>query len=101
MKRLLDIVASFSVLVEAQRSQALLPGRYVASWGALFFFGQTRPGLHGRPFQLIKFRTMTDERGTDGNLLPGFGTPSAIWSGSYGLPVWMNCRSSGTCSKVT
>lgn len=36
--------------------------------GALFL--QERPGLHGRIFKVVKFKTMTDERDTEGNLLP-------------------------------
>ena len=38
--------------------------------GAPVFFRQRRPGLGGRPFELLKFRTMTDRRDADGNLLP-------------------------------
>jgi lipopolysaccharide/colanic/teichoic acid biosynthesis glycosyltransferase len=38
--------------------------------GSPVFFRQTRPGLHGRPFQMIKFRTMTDARTADGKLMP-------------------------------
>lgn len=38
--------------------------------GRPIFFRQTRPGLHGRPFQLLKFRTMSNERDSAGNLLP-------------------------------
>lgn len=38
--------------------------------GAPVFFRQRRPGLHGKPFTLIKFRTMTDEYGPDGEPLP-------------------------------
>ncbi|QIL39202.1 sugar transferase [Pedobacter sp. HDW13] len=34
------------------------------------FFIQKRPGLHGKIFNIIKFKTMNDEKGTDGNLLP-------------------------------
>jgi len=34
------------------------------------FFRQERPGPGGRPFDILKFRTMTDERDGDGNLLP-------------------------------
>lgn len=34
------------------------------------FFTQRRPGLHGKTFYMIKFRTMTLERGADGELLP-------------------------------
>lgn len=38
--------------------------------GSPVFFRQIRPGLHGRPFQMVKFRTMTDGCATDGQLLP-------------------------------
>lgn len=34
------------------------------------FFTQIRPGLHGKPFRLIKFRSMTNAKGADGKLLP-------------------------------
>jgi lipopolysaccharide/colanic/teichoic acid biosynthesis glycosyltransferase len=33
-------------------------------------FRQVRPGLDGRPFKVLKFRTMTERRGSDGSLLP-------------------------------
>jgi lipopolysaccharide/colanic/teichoic acid biosynthesis glycosyltransferase len=38
--------------------------------GSPVLFRQTRAGLHGQPFEMVKFRTMTDERGPDGALLP-------------------------------
>lgn len=38
--------------------------------GTPIFFRQQRPGLNGRPFAMIKFRTMTDARAQDGSLLP-------------------------------
>jgi lipopolysaccharide/colanic/teichoic acid biosynthesis glycosyltransferase len=38
--------------------------------GSPVFFRQTRPGLKGKLFEMVKFRTMTDERGPDGQLLP-------------------------------
>lgn len=38
--------------------------------GGPVFFTQKRPGLHGRPFKIWKFRTMNDEHDTSGNLLP-------------------------------
>ncbi len=38
--------------------------------GSPILFRQQRPGLHGKPFTLLKFRTMTDARDADGNLLP-------------------------------
>jgi len=38
--------------------------------GAPVLFRQERPGRHGHPFTMIKFRTMTDARDDQGNLLP-------------------------------
>ena len=38
--------------------------------GPPVFFTQTRPGLHGQPFQMIKFRTMTNACADNGTLLP-------------------------------
>ncbi len=38
--------------------------------GAGVFFLQERPGLHGKVFKIVKFRTMNNKRGADGNLLP-------------------------------
>lgn len=49
--------------------------------GAPVLFRQRRPGLHGRPFQLRKFRTMTDARDSAGRLLPDAArlTPFGLW----------------------
>jgi len=38
--------------------------------GSPLFFTQVRPGRHGKPFRMYKFRTMTDARDSAGNLLP-------------------------------
>ena len=43
---------------------------HYANKGAGAFFLQDRPGLHGKIFKIIKFKTMTDERDANGNLLP-------------------------------
>lgn len=43
---------------------------HFANKGAGAFFLQERPGKDGKPFKVIKFKTMTDERGADGELLP-------------------------------
>ena len=70
MKRLFDIFASalaLLLLVLPLLTLVLLVRRKL---GHPAFFRQTRPGLHGRPFEMVKFRTMTDARGPDGTLLP-------------------------------
>lgn len=43
---------------------------HFANKGAGAFFKQKRPGLKGKPFYVVKFKTMTDERGPNGKLLP-------------------------------
>ena len=43
---------------------------HFANKGAGAFFFQERPGLHGKIFKVIKYKTMTDERDAEGNLLP-------------------------------
>ena len=43
---------------------------HFANKGAGAYFFQERPGKDGKIFKIIKFKTMTDERGPDGNLLP-------------------------------
>lgn len=43
---------------------------YSANKGAGAFFFQERPGKDGKIFKIVKFKTMTDERDDDGNLLP-------------------------------
>ena len=43
---------------------------HFANKGAGPFFLQERPGLHGKIFKIIKFKSMTDERDAEGNLLP-------------------------------
>jgi len=43
---------------------------HFANKGAGVFFYHERPGLHGKLFKVIKFKSMTDERDAEGNLLP-------------------------------
>ena len=43
---------------------------HFANKGAGIFFYQERPGLKGKIFKIIKFKSMTDERDADGNMLP-------------------------------
>lgn len=68
-KRFFDgILAALALLmlVPVMLVTALLVRRYL---GSPVLFSQTRPGFKGKPFQVYKFRTMTDARDSDGNLL--------------------------------
>lgn len=70
LKRLFDILGAVLGLL------ILLPIIVTLAWqvrrklGSPVLFRQTRPGLHGKPFQLIKFRTMRNAIGLDGRPLP-------------------------------
>ena len=71
IKRLLDIVVSAGALVVLSPVLIVVTvWLHFANRGAGAFFTQRRPGLHGKVFRIYKFKTMTDERDSDGNLLP-------------------------------
>lgn len=70
-KRVIDIVASGSaLLVLSVPLVAVTVWLHFANKGAGAFFFQERPGKNGRIFKVVKFKTMTDERDTEGKLLP-------------------------------
>lgn len=70
-KRVIDIVASFMVLGLLSPLLLIVAiGLYFANKGAGAFFLQPRPGKNEKIFRVIKFKTMTDERDENGNLLP-------------------------------
>lgn len=70
IKRLVDIIASALGLL------LLAPVLLVVAWqirkklGSPVLFRQIRPGLHGQPFEMVKFRTMRDALDSQGNPLP-------------------------------
>ncbi len=70
MKRLFDLLASAIGLLILVVPLALLAWQVRRKLGRPVLFTQVRPGLHGRPFRMIKFRTMTDARDASGALLP-------------------------------
>lgn len=70
-KRVIDfIIALCALLVIWPILLVITVFLHFANEGAGAFFLQERPGKDGRLFQVIKFKTMTDERDTNGNLLP-------------------------------
>ena len=69
-KRLFDIGASVFGLIVLSPALAATAICVRLFLGRPVIFSQERPGLDGRPFKLLKFRTMSDARGSDGALLP-------------------------------
>jgi len=69
-KRLLDLAVSCPALVLLAPVMAAAALLVRICMGRPVLFRQLRPGLHGRPFTCLKFRTMTDEREPDGKLKP-------------------------------
>lgn len=70
LKRLLDIFIASIALVLLSPLYFFVAYKVRKNLGSPVLFRQVRPGLHGKPFEMIKFRTMTDERDAEGNLLP-------------------------------
>lgn len=70
LKRLLDIIIASVALILLSPLYAFVAYKVKKNLGSPVLFRQVRPGLHGKPFEMIKFRTMTDERDPQGNLLP-------------------------------
>lgn len=71
LKRVIDFILVFVVLAVIWPILLLVAvWLYFANKGAGAFFMQERPGKNGKIFKVIKFKTMTDERDADGNLLP-------------------------------
>lgn len=69
MKRFVDLVLTVLMLVILSIPILFLIFLVRLKLGSPVFFHQLRPGLHGRPFKMVKFRTMTNERNSDGYLL--------------------------------
>jgi lipopolysaccharide/colanic/teichoic acid biosynthesis glycosyltransferase len=68
-KRVLDLAITCLALIVLSPLLALVALLVRWQWGAPVRFRQRRPGWHGQPFMLFKFRTMTDARDAEGNLL--------------------------------
>ena len=69
-KRFFDFSATAFGLLVLALPLLLLALLVRTKLGSPVFFRQTRPGLHGKPFEMVKFRTMTDARDAQGELLP-------------------------------
>ncbi len=69
-KRVFDLLLTIPGLILLSPLLALVALAVRLRLGSPVLFRQVRPGLMAQPFTLYKFRTMTDERDSDGNLLP-------------------------------
>lgn len=70
MKRLFDLCSATCLLLFILPILVIVALIVRIKLGTPILFKQLRPGLHGKPFFVYKFRTMNDERDAQGNLLP-------------------------------
>jgi lipopolysaccharide/colanic/teichoic acid biosynthesis glycosyltransferase len=70
VKRLFDFILALCGVLALALPLLVLVWLVRCKLGSSVFFRQMRPGLHGQPFEMVKLRTMTSERGPDGQLLP-------------------------------
>jgi sugar transferase EpsL len=86
-KRLFDVIATSVALLTLSPLLLLIAVTVAAKLGRPVLFRQQRPGLGGRPFELIKFRTMTDATDARGRVLPDAErlTPFGRWLRSTSL----------------
>jgi len=70
LKRLLDIIIASTALILLSPLYFYVAYKVKKNLGSPVLFRQVRPGLHGKPFEMIKFRTMKDAIDEQGNPLP-------------------------------
>ncbi|HGF7375763.1 TPA: sugar transferase [Vibrio cholerae] len=70
LKRKFDIVVSLVILLFLSPIIAIVAWKIRKNLGSPVLFRQTRPGLNGKPFEMVKFRTMKDAVDSKGNPLP-------------------------------
>lgn len=66
VKRITDIIGATLGMLLFAPVLALIAWKVHRQIGAPILFRQSRPGWYGKPFEMIKFRTMTEARGFDG-----------------------------------
>lgn len=87
IKRIFDILISFFAIIILSPFLFLISLMVLIKFGTPVFFTQIRPGYKGKPFRIIKFRTMTNEKDKNGELLAEELriTPFGIWLRSTSL----------------
>lgn len=70
IKRILDITIALTALILLSPVYLIVAHKVKKNLGSPVLFRQVRPGLYGKPFEMIKFRTMKDALDAEGNPLP-------------------------------
>lgn len=70
MKRLIDIIGALFGLIFLSPVLLVVWFKIRRDMGSPVLFRQTRPGVNGKPFEMVKFRTMRDATASNGSLLP-------------------------------
>ncbi len=70
VKRCIDVVVAGVYLIVLSPALAVVAVVIWIQMGRPIFFKQIRPGYKGKPFEMVKFRTMSNKRDSQGNLLP-------------------------------
>ena len=78
MKRIVDILGAGLGLLLLSPVLAIVAYKIRRDMGSPVLFRQTRPGLHGKPFQMVKFRTMRNATDAEGKPLPDAERPTKL-----------------------
>ena len=70
IKRIVDIAIASTALIRLSPVYFIVAHKVKKNLGSPVLFRQVRPGLHGKPFEMVKFRTMKDALDAQGNPLP-------------------------------
>lgn len=87
MKRIIDLIIAVPLLLLLSPIMFIIALMILYHMGAPILFKQQRPGLHGKLFNLYKFRTMNDYTDARGNLLPDKDrlTDFGLWLRKYSV----------------
>ena len=92
VKRLLDIVVATTLLVVLAPVLLIVAALVRIRLGQPVVYKQQRPGLHGRPFTIYKFRTMLDTTDTSGQPCQALSAHPRS-ANAFVQPAWMSCLS--------
>lgn len=98
-KRMFDIISATLLLVVISPLFLVMMILVRFKLGTPVFFTQERTGMHQKKFKLIKFRSMTNEKDENGNLLPDEVRQTKFGGMMRSLQL-MNCQSCYVLSKV-